>query len=144
LVLDEAERSIHDALCVIRALIKKKSLVPGGASVEMEVSQKLNEHSREIFGANSYCVRRFAEALEIIPYTLAENAGMDPIVFVTELRNRHIKGEMYTGLNIRKNCIMDMLKENVVQPTLVSASALTLATECVRMILKIDDIVLTR
>ena len=80
----------------------------------------------------------------MIPYTLAENAGLDPIVFVTELRNRHNDGERYAGLNIRKNTIQDMEESEVVQPTLVSASAITLATECVRMILKIDDIVLTR
>ena len=92
LVLEEAERSLHDALCVVRALVKKRKLVPGGAAVEMEVSQKLQAHSREIFGTDSYCVRQYGEALELIPYTLAENAGMDPITFVTELRNKHIQG----------------------------------------------------
>jgi len=90
LVLEEAERSLHDALCVVRALVKKRSLVPGGAACEMEVSQKLQAYSREIFGTDSYCVRHFGESLELIPYTLAENAGLDPILFVTELRNRHI------------------------------------------------------
>lgn len=144
LVLEEAERSLHDALCVVRALVKKRSLVPGGASVEMEVSQKLQAHSREVFGTDSYCVRQFGESLELIPYTLAENAGLDPISFVTELRNRHIMGHKYDGLNIKRNKIMNMLDDNVVQPSLVSLSALTLATECVRMILKIDDIVMTR
>ena len=143
-MLDEAERSLHDALCVVRALVKKRSLVPGGAAVEMEVASKLLSYSREVFGTDSYCVRGYAEALELIPYTLAENAGMDPINFVTELRNRHISGNKFDGLNVRKNTIMDMLGENIVQPSLVSISALTLATECVRMILKIDDIVLSR
>lgn len=114
LVLDEAERSLHDALCVVRALVKKRYLVPGGAAVEMEVAQKLQEYSREIFGADSYCVRLYGESLEIVPYTLAENAGMDPINFVTELRNRHINGEKFVGLNVRKNTIMNMLDENVV------------------------------
>ena len=89
-------------------------------------------------------MRHYGEALELIPYTLAENAGLDPINFVTELRNKHIKGEKYDGINVRRNTIMNMLEENVVQPALVSISALTLATECVRMILKIDDIVLSR
>jgi T-complex protein 1 subunit delta len=144
LVLDEADRSLHDALCVVRALVKKRALVPGGAAVEMEVAQKLQEYSREIFGTDSYCVRMYGEALELIPYTLAENAGLDPINFVTELRNKHIHGEKFTGINVRRNTIMNMLDENVVQPALVSISALTLATECVRMILKIDDIVLSR
>ena len=88
--------------------------------------------------------RAYGEALELIPYTLTENAGLDPIVFVTELRNRHNDGDRYAGLNIRKGTIQDMEDSTVVQPTLVSASAITLATECVRMILKIDDIVMTR
>jgi len=144
LVLEEAERSLHDALCVVRALVKKRSLVPGGAAVEMEVSQKLQAHSREIFGTDSYCVRHYGECLELIPYTLAENAGLDPITFVTELRNKHIQGNKFDGLNIKRGSIYNMLEDNVVQPSLVSLSALTLATECVRMILKIDDIVMTR
>ena len=144
LVLEEAERSLHDALCVVRALVKTRFLVPGGASVEMEVSQKLQAHSREIFGTDSYCCRQYGEALELVPYTLAENAGLEPISFVTELRNRHIQGHKFDGLNIKRNKIMNMLDDNVVQPMLVSLSALTLATECVRMILKIDDVVMTR
>ena len=144
LVLEEAERSLHDALCVVRALVKTRKLVPGGACVEMEVAQKLQAHSREIFGTDSYCVRAYGESLELIPYTLAENAGLDPIGFVTELRNKHIQGNKFMGLNIRKNKIMNMHDDNVVQPSLVSLSALTLATECVRMILKIDDVVMTR
>ena len=88
--------------------------------------------------------KAYGEALELIPYTLAENAGLDPILFVTELRNRHTDGQRYAGLNIRKSTIMNMEDTEVVQPTLVSTSALTLATECVRMILKIYDIVMTR
>jgi len=89
-------------------------------------------------------VIHYGEALELIPYTLAENAGLDPISFVTELRNNHIKGNKFYGLNIKRNKIMNMHDDNVVQPSLVSLSALTLATECVRMILKIDDVVMTR
>lgn len=88
--------------------------------------------------------KAYGESLELIPYTLAENAGLDPILFVTELRNRHTDGQRYAGLNIRKSTIMDMEETEVVQPSLVTASALTLSTECVRMILKIDDIVMTR
>lgn len=143
LIVDEAERSFHDALCVVRSLVKKRSLVPGGAAVETEIAQKLTVYSREIFGIDSYCVKAFAQALEIIPYTLAENAGLDPIKFTTELRNAHTKGKKNSGINVKKNKVSDMLDLKVVQPSLVSVSAITLATECVRMILKIDDIVLT-
>lgn len=144
LVLEEAHRSLHDALCVVRALVKKRSLVYGGACVEMEVAHQLQKYSREIFGSDSYVVRAFGEALELIPYTLAENAGLNPIVFVTELRNQHNDGQRFAGLNIRKSTIENMEATQVVQPSLVSESALTLATECVRMILKIDDIVMSR
>lgn len=92
----------------------------------------------------SYCVRAFAEALEVIPYTLAENAGLNPIEVVTELRNKHAGGHKHHGINVRKGAVTDMLAENVVQPLLVSTSAITLATETVAMILKIDDIAVVR
>ena len=93
-------------------------------------------------GIESIIVRSFAEALEIIPYTLAENAGLNPIQVVTELRNKHVQGFKDAGVSMRKTGISeDMSKENVLQPALVTQSALTLATECVRMILKIDDLV---
>lgn len=144
LVLEEADRSLHDALCVVRALVKKRSMVYGGACVEMEVSHQLQKYSREIFGSDSYVCRAFGEALELIPYTLSENAGLNPIVFVTELRNQHNDGKQYAGLNIRTGAIEDMSDTKVLQPSLVSQSAITLATECVRMILKIDDIVMSR
>lgn len=87
-------------------------------------------------GMESYCVRAFAEALEAIPYTLAENAGLNPIEIMTDLRNRHANGEQAAGINVRRNTVSDMLQENVVQPLLVTTSAIDLATECVRMILK--------
>lgn len=86
----------------------------------------------------------FAEALEIIPYTLAENAGLNPIVVVTDLRNKHSKGDKFAGISVKKGSVsVNIKEENVVQPALVTTSALTLATEVVRMILKIDDVVMT-
>merc|ERR1711935_61076 len=96
-----------------------------------------------ISGADAYCFKEFADAMEVIPYTLAENAGLNPIATVTELRNRHAQGEKTAGINVRKGAITNILEENVVQPLLVSTSAITLASECVRSILKIDDIVNT-
>ncbi|KAG0556529.1 hypothetical protein M758_11G058400 [Ceratodon purpureus] len=144
LVLDEAARSLHDALCVIRCLVNQRYLIAGGGAPEIEVSRQLGIWSRSLHGMESYCVRAFADAMEVIPFTLAENAGLNPISIVTELRNRHANGEVNTGINVRKGQITNILEENVVQPLLVSTSALSLATECVRMILKIDDIVSTR
>jgi len=144
LILDEADRSLHDALCVIRSLVKKRALLPGGGSAETEISMKLLEYSRQLIGAEALCVRAFSEAFEIIPYTLAENAGLNPIALVTELRNKHLEGDKYAGINVRRGGISNMLDENVLQPLLVTLSALKLSTECVRMILKIDEVVMVR
>ncbi|KAK2183974.1 hypothetical protein NP493_288g01032 [Ridgeia piscesae] len=142
LVLEEAARSIHDALCVIRCLVKKRALIAGGGAPEIELSIQLMEYAQGLAGVEQYCFRAFADALEIIPFTLAENAGLNPIATVTELRNRHSQGEKTSGINVRKGAITNILEENVVQPLLVSTSALQLAAETVRSILKIDDIVI--
>lgn len=143
LVLEEADRSIHDALCVIRCLVKQRALIAGGGAPEIEVSLRLMEYARGLSGMESYCYRHFAEAMEVIPSTLAENAGLNPISVVTELRNRHQQGEKTAGINVRKGAITNILEENVVQPLLVSTSAIKLASETVQSILKIDDIVVT-
>lgn len=79
-----------------------RALIAGGGAPEIEVSIKLSEHARTLTGMEAYCVRAFAEALEVIPYTLSENAGLNPIATVTELRNRHAKGETTAGINVRK------------------------------------------
>jgi T-complex protein 1 subunit delta len=144
LVLDELERSVHDALCVLRSLVKKRFMLVGGGAPEIEMSLQIGKYAKEVSGVESYCLRAFAEALEIIPYTLAENAGLNPISIVTELRNKHQQGEKTTGINVKKGIVSDILKENVLQPLLVCTSAINLATETVIMILKIDDIVQTR
>ena len=141
LVVDEAERSIHDALCVIRCLVKEKALIAGGGAPEIELAIRLSEYANTLTGMEQYCFRAYAEALEVIPYTLAENAGLNPIATVTELRNRHAQNEYTAGINVRKGIITDILEENVVQPLLVSTSAIGLASETIRSILKIDDIV---
>merc|ERR1719446_1579270 len=85
LVLDESERSLHDALCVLRCLVKKRFLTPGGGAPEMQLSYTLSKWADTLGGMHSYCVRAFAEAMEVVPYTLAENAGLDAIQVVTEL-----------------------------------------------------------
>lgn len=143
LVLEEADRSLHDALCVIRCLVKNRAYIAGGGAPEIEMALQLAAYSQTLEGVDAYCFRAFANALEVIPVTLAENAGLNPISTVTELRNRHAQGEVNAGINVRKGAITDILSENVVQPLLVSISAITLASETVRSILKIDDIVMT-
>ena len=116
-------------------------MIAGGGAPEIELAIRLSEYSNTLSGMEQYCVKAFADALEVIPYTLAENAGLNPIATVTELRNKHARGETTAGINVRKGIITDILEENVVQPLLVSTSAITLASETVRSILKIDDIV---
>lgn len=143
-VVDETERSLHDALCVVRCLVKKRAFIAGGGCAEIEIALRLSQYSKTLSGTEALCVQKYAEAFEIIPTTLAENAGLNPIVVITELRNRHAQGEITSGINVRKGSITNILEENVIQPLLVSTSALELATETVCMILKIDDIVQAR
>lgn len=144
LVLGESERSLHDALCVVRCLVKKRYLIAGGGSPEVHVARLLAEHAQRLSGMEAYCFQAYAEALEIIPTTLAENAGLNPISIVTELRNRHASGERTAGINVRKGQITNILEENVLQPLLVNTSAIELATETVSLLLRIDDYHLSR
>ncbi|OLL23493.1 T-complex protein 1 subunit delta, partial [Neolecta irregularis DAH-3] len=144
LVLEEADRSLHDALCVVRCLVKKKALIAGGGAPEISISRYLSKLARETSGIESYCFQEFADALEVIPTTLAENAGLNSINVVTELRSRHEKGENTAGINVRKGVVGNILDENVIMPLLVATSALELAAETTKMVLKIDDILMSR
>lgn len=141
LMIDEADRSVHDALCVVRCLVKCRFLIAGGGAPETELALALAKYGESLGGPHGYCIKEYARALEIVPYTLSENAGLNPISIVAELRRQHIAGNKTAGINVRKGCITDILEENVLQPLLVNSSALKLASECVRMMLKIDDIV---
>ena len=145
LVLDEAERSLHDAHCVIRCLVKKRAMVAGGGAPEIEIAHQLQKQARELTGTEAICWKGFADALEVVPTTLAENAGLNPINVVTELRHRHDRGEKNAGVSIRTGGVKtNITEENVIQPLLVSTSAIELASETVKLILRIDDIALSR
>lgn len=145
LILDEAERSLHDALCVVRCLVKKKALIAGGGAAEIEIASQLSRRSRELAGTEAICWKAFADAMEVIPTTLAENAGLNSIKVVTDLRHRHEMGEKNAGVSIKSGGVnTNIAKENVLQPLLVSTSAIELAAETVKMILRIDDIALSR
>ncbi|ODV60285.1 chaperonin-containing T-complex subunit CCT4 [Ascoidea rubescens DSM 1968] len=144
LILDETERSIHDALCVMRCLVKQKALIAGGGAPEIEVSRVLMKESQLLLGSEQFCWKEFAQALEVIPITLAENAGLNSIKIVTELRNRHENGEINAGISVRRSGVTDLYQEHVLQPVLVNSSEISLAAECVKSILRIDDIVFAR
>ncbi|QPG75542.1 T-complex protein 1 subunit delta [Brettanomyces nanus] len=143
-VLDETERSIHDALCVIRCLVKERALIAGGGAPEIEVSRQLLKEVHSLSGVEQLCFTEFAFALEVIPTTLAENAGLNPIELVTELRNRHENGEKEAGISVRRSGATSTYNEHVIQPVLVNTSAITLASETVKSILRIDDIQFSR
>lgn len=144
LLLEEAERSLHDALCVIRSIIRRRFIITGGGSVEMEISIHLKQYSKGISGLGSFCMFAVANSMEIIPFTLAENAGFEPLQMMSKLKAFHLKGEKTFGINIRKGTITDMLKENIISPLLVTTSAINLAFEFVIQLLKIDDIIIAR
>lgn len=144
-ILDENERAIHDALCVIRCLVKKKALITGGGAPEIEIANALARQARELTGTEAICWKAFADAMEVIPTTLAENAGLNSIKVVTDLRHRHDQGEKNAGVSIRSGGVKtNIADEKVLQPLLVSTSAIELAAETVKMILRIDDIALSR
>lgn len=121
-----------------------RALIAGGGAPEIEVAQALSKYSRTLSGTEAICIQAFADALEVIPTTLAENAGLNPIKIVTELRHRHANGERTAGVNVRKGTVTNILEENVIQPLLVTTSALELSAETLKMIMKVDDIAISR
>lgn len=144
MILDETERSLHDALCVLRCLVKERGLIAGGGAPEIEISRRLMIEARSKEGAESFIWQEFAQALEVIPTTLAENAGLNSIKVVTELRTKHENGELNDGISVRRSGTTNTFEEHILQPVLVSTSAISLAAECVKSILRIDDITFSR
>jgi thermosome len=137
----EAERSIHDALCVVRDLIEEPKIVAGGGAPEMEMANVLKKYAQTMPGREQLAVRIFAESLEAIPVTLAENAGLDPVDMLSELRARHEKGETWAGIDVLGGKVQDMTKINVYEPLVVKKQIIKSATEAATMILKIDDVI---
>jgi thermosome len=140
-LVDEAERSIHDALCVVRDVIEEPSIVAGGGASELEVSRMLKKYAETLPGREQLAVRAFAEALETVPTTLTENAGLDPIDVLSELRARHEKGETWAGIEVNNGKVQDMSKAGVYEPLAVKKQIIKSGTEASTMILKIDDVI---
>jgi len=140
-IVDEAERSLHDALCVTRDVIEEPKIVAGGGAPELEVAKALREYADTLPGREQLAVARFADALEAIPTTLAENAGLDPIDIISELRARHEKGEVWAGIEVHDGKVKDMRKIGVYEPLAVKKQIIKSATEAASMLLKIDDII---
>ncbi|MDD5337163.1 MAG: thermosome subunit beta [Candidatus ainarchaeum sp.] len=141
-VVSEVERAVKDAIGAVSSSLEDGAFVTGGGSVEMELSKELMNYATEIGGREQLAIQAFAEALESIPRTLAENAGMDPIDTLVSLRTRHKDKEgKYIGVDVLAGKVGDMFKNGVLEPAKVKRQAMTSATETARLILRIDDII---
>jgi thermosome len=145
-VVDEVERALHDALKVVAVAIEDGVVVPGGGAPEIELALKLRNYGQTVGGREQLAIEAFAEALEVIPWTLAENAGMDSIDVVIELKNAHNnkKGGKNFGVNVLENRVSDMIAAKVLEPLRVKTQAVQSATEVASMILRIDDVIASK
>ncbi|MBI2671575.1 TCP-1/cpn60 chaperonin family protein [Candidatus Woesearchaeota archaeon] len=140
-VVDEIERAIKDALGDIAAALSVGKVVAGAGSTEMEVSRQLKEYATKLSGREQLAVMAFAESLEIIPRTLAENSGLDPIDMLTALKVEHDKGNKWAGIDANSTKIMDAWKEGVIEPLKIKTQAIRSATEVAELLLRIDDVI---
>ena len=141
-VVDEAERSFHDALCVVRNAVEDHKVVAGGGAPEAETAKQLRDYAVKVGGREQLAIEAYAEALEAIPLTIAENAGLDPIDIMVEIRSKHSDPQnKWFGVQTRTGKIVDMLEENVLEPLRVKQQVIKSATEAASMLLRIDDVV---
>ncbi|WP_144798547.1 thermosome subunit alpha [Halorubrum depositum] len=140
-VVDEVERAIEDSLGVVRTTLLDGQVLPGGGAPEAELALQLRDFADSVGGREQLAVEAFADALEVVPRTLAENAGLDPIDSLVDLRSRHDGGEFGAGLDAYTGDVIDMEAEGVVEPLRVKTQAIESATEAAVMILRIDDVI---
>ena len=140
-VIDEVDRSIHDALMVVKDVIEKPEIVAGGGAPEAFAASQLKEWANNFDGREQLAIKKYAEALETIPLTIAENAGMDPIDTMATLRSKQNQGQKWTGIDAKNTKIADMLAIDVVEPIIVKEQIIKSATEAACMILRIDDVI---
>ncbi|MFW6117219.1 MAG: thermosome subunit beta [Thermoproteota archaeon] len=141
-MLDEADRAMHDALCVVSDVIENNMIVPGGGAVEVEVGKELRRYATKVGGREQLAIEAFSEAVEIVPRTLAENAGLESIDVIVELRSAHDKEDgRPMGINVFKGKVENMLENGVIEPLVVKEQAVKSAAESTSMILRIDDVI---
>ena len=144
-MVDEAERAVHDALCVLSDVVDCPEIVAGGGAIEVELARRLRDYATEIGGREQMAIEAFADALEVIPKTLAENAGLDPIDVMVALRHAHSEGKITYGVDVfeadPKKAVKDMAELGVLEPVKVKEQAIKAATEVACMILRIDDVI---
>ncbi|MDH5792066.1 MAG: thermosome subunit beta [Candidatus Bathyarchaeota archaeon] len=142
-IVDEAERSIHDALSVVRDVVEEPKIVAGGGAPEIEIARAVREAAIGRPGREQLAMEKFADAFEVIPSVLAENAGLDPIDILSEMKARHERGELWAGVNVVEGGVEDMRKLEVYEPLVVKKQITKSTTEAAAMILKIDDVIAT-
>ncbi|MBS3815585.1 MAG: TCP-1/cpn60 chaperonin family protein [Hadesarchaea archaeon] len=141
-VVDEAERAVHDGLSVISAAFEDGKFVPGGGAPEIEIAKGVREYAASVGGREALAINAFADAIEVIPKTLAENAGLDPVDILVELRAAHDKKNgNRRGINVLSGKVEDMVKTGIVEPLRIKTQAVGSATDAAEMILRIDDVI---
>jgi thermosome len=141
-MVDEAERAMTDALSVVSDVVETNKVVAGGGAVEVEVAKELRDYATSVGGREQLAIEAFADAMEVIPKALAENAGLEPIDILVELRSAHEKAEgKYKGVNVFTGKIENMREKGVIEPVVVKEQAINSATESAAMILRIDDVI---
>ena len=140
-VVDEVDRSMHDSLMVVKDVIEKPAVVAGGGAPEEYLASHLKEWADRFEGREQLAIKKYAEALEIIPLTIAENAGMDPINTMVTLRAKHSQGKKWTGIDARNTRVADMFSIDIIEPVAVKEQIIKSATEAACMILRIDDVI---
>ena len=140
-VVDEVERSVHDALMVVKDVMENPSIVAGGGAPETFAATRLRNWAKSLEGREQLAVEKFADSLEAIPLTLSENAGMDPIDTLTNLRSKQLKGEKWTGVDVMKAKVGNMKSSEIIEPLAVKNQIVSAATEAACMILRIDDVI---
>jgi thermosome len=140
-IVDEMDRSLHDALSVVGVALEDSRIVAGGGASAIEIALKLRDYAATVGGREQMAIDAFADAIEIIPKTLAENAGLDSINAILDLRNAHKKGQKHAGLNVLTGKVVNMVEANVIEPLRVGTQAIQSATEAAVMVLRIDDVI---
>jgi thermosome len=143
-VVDELERSLEDAVSVVGVAIEDGRMITGGGSTATEVALGLREYAASVGGREQIAIDAFADAMEVVPRTLAENAGLDPIDTLIELRKAHKKGKKHAGINVYAGGLLDMKREHVLEPIRVGRQAIESATDAAVMVLRIDDVIASK
>jgi len=143
-VVDELERSVEDATSVVAVAIEDGKVITGGGSSATEIALGLRDMAATVGGREQFAIQAFADAVEVIPRTLAENAGLDSIDILIALRKAHKQGNKYAGINVFSGKVSDMKKENVIEPLRVGTQAISSATDAAVMILRIDDVIASK